>query len=189
MARSVLSTDSLCFMRECSICYEEFEDPRMLPCLHTFCYNCLKQLVQDKEPGDIMPCPLCRTEFTIPAEGIDEIQKNYFIENVIKMRNNYSTSKQEIYAESEKSRNRLSNLKITMPMNQLVNRFQNKCCTVHENRTAEIYCLDCKLTICAVCYADGHREHGCFSAKEVGEEFRMHLVDNLEMISNWSSME
>ena len=52
MSRSALSTDSLCVLSECSICFEEFNDPRMLPCLHTFCANCLKQTGRNEEPGE-----------------------------------------------------------------------------------------------------------------------------------------
>lgn len=30
----------------CPICYSIFEDPRVLPCSHTFCRNCLEDILQ-----------------------------------------------------------------------------------------------------------------------------------------------
>jgi len=70
-------------MTECCICIEVFTDLRVLPCQHTFCLNCLMNYGKDKQPGDNMPCPLCRKEFTIPADGLSAIQKNFFVEKRI----------------------------------------------------------------------------------------------------------
>src|SRR5688572_2363070 len=70
---------------ECSICLSSFTDPRMLPCIHTFCFECLKRTGEtvQKKSGDKMPCPLCRKEFLIPADGINCVQKNFFMENLL----------------------------------------------------------------------------------------------------------
>src|SRR5688572_8255675 len=70
---------------ECSICMSAFTDPRVLPCIHTFCFQCLKRTSEEaqKKPGDKMPCPLCRKEFTIPADGVNGVQKNFFMENLL----------------------------------------------------------------------------------------------------------
>jgi len=38
---------------------------------------------EEKQPGDDMPCPLCMKEFTIPADGLSGIQKNFFMEKLI----------------------------------------------------------------------------------------------------------
>jgi len=69
-------------MTECCICIEVFTDPRVLPCQHTFCLKCLLNYGKDKQPGDRMPCPLCRKRFTIPADGLSGIQKNFFMEKL-----------------------------------------------------------------------------------------------------------
>src|SRR6218665_3872748 len=70
---------------ECPICISAFIDPRMLPCIHTFCFQCLN-LTGDSaqmKPGDKMPCPLCRKEFVIPEDGMHGVQKNFFMENLL----------------------------------------------------------------------------------------------------------
>src|SRR6218665_443399 len=70
---------------ECPICMSAFTDPRMLPCIHTFCVECLSRTgeAQKKKPGDNIPCPLCRKEFIIPADGMNGLQKNFFMENLL----------------------------------------------------------------------------------------------------------
>src|SRR6218665_3278189 len=70
---------------ECPICMNAFIDPRMLPCIHTFCFECLNQTGKSaqKKPGDKMPCPLCRKEFMIPENGMIGLQKNFFMENLV----------------------------------------------------------------------------------------------------------
>ena len=64
---------------ECCICAEEYSDPRMLPCIHTFCLGCLEKVGHDKKPGESMMCPMCRAEFKIPETGFEGIQKNFFM--------------------------------------------------------------------------------------------------------------
>ncbi|KAL4222194.1 hypothetical protein ACF0H5_018231 [Mactra antiquata] len=55
---------------QCSICFNVFKVPRMLPCQHTFCEGCLhtyitKSIVFVGETVDF-PCPLCREPTPIP---------------------------------------------------------------------------------------------------------------------------
>ena len=70
---------------ECSICKNAFTDPRQLPCIHTFCCECLKLTSEatQKKPGDMMSCPVCKKEFTIPHEGVVGLQKNFFVEDLM----------------------------------------------------------------------------------------------------------
>ena len=72
-------------MTECSICTEFFRDPRVLPCIHTFCLECLVKTGQNKRPGEEMSCPLCRKSFTIPLQGFSAIQKNFFMDELMEM--------------------------------------------------------------------------------------------------------
>ena len=72
---------------ECCICAEIFTDPRILPCIHTFCVKCLTEtgLRAMKGPGDQIPCPLCRAEFTIPNDGFTRLKKNFFMDKLLEV--------------------------------------------------------------------------------------------------------
>lgn len=74
-------------MTRCCICTEVYSDPRMLSCIHTFCLRCLEQIgmLSNKKPKDKLPCPVCRKEFIIPDEGMNGVQKNFFMDNIIEM--------------------------------------------------------------------------------------------------------
>ena len=56
--------------KECVICQGEFQNPILLPCIHSFCLECLEQYCRNKLPGDDVPCPVCRTDFIIPKNGV-----------------------------------------------------------------------------------------------------------------------
>ncbi|XP_072014810.1 E3 ubiquitin-protein ligase TRIM56-like [Amphiura filiformis] len=60
----------------CGICRSEMEQPKALTCLHTFCFKCLKNV--QHPPGQIT-CPLCQDDTLLPKGGVDELQNNFFI--------------------------------------------------------------------------------------------------------------
>ena len=47
---------------ECAVCIEQFQEPKVLPCLHTYCKGCLEKLVKKKGPGYVITCPECRQD-------------------------------------------------------------------------------------------------------------------------------
>ncbi|XP_025112235.1 tripartite motif-containing protein 2-like isoform X3 [Pomacea canaliculata] len=69
----------------CRLCKEEFEEPKLLPCLHSFCHACLASYIRDTKDmvpvalGDQEPpgflCPLCGTgvETRDPTELPDNV--------------------------------------------------------------------------------------------------------------------
>ncbi|XP_053400127.1 E3 ubiquitin-protein ligase Midline-1-like isoform X3 [Mercenaria mercenaria] len=49
----------------CPICMEEYNDPRILPCQHSFCEKCLSSYIKDLTKAKPLkkgsfPCPICR---------------------------------------------------------------------------------------------------------------------------------
>ena len=58
----------------CKKCSKLYTDPRILPCLHSFCKNCIKSLVI--QHGSKIRCPSCKTTSHIPNKGVEAIPQN-----------------------------------------------------------------------------------------------------------------
>ncbi len=59
----------------CSICLSRLENPKTLPCQHTFCFSCLKNVI---ERGHLV-CPLCRAIHVI----VDQVTESQVLANNI----------------------------------------------------------------------------------------------------------
>jgi len=77
MAAAVDIRSCVSNLTKCSICLEIFDQPKSLPCLHTFCLKCLKGLCRDMRPGQRKACPVCRKEFRIPDRGVEGLPQNF----------------------------------------------------------------------------------------------------------------
>ena len=185
-------------MTECSICTEVFTDPRVLPCIHTFCLKCLLNYGKDRQPGDSMPCPLCRKEFTIPDDGLSGMQKNFFMEKLLHARKlsveEASCVLCDICSGDEASANETSK-RASMYCVQCQQNYCDQCswsharmkvavnhvqveigkqlrkeeialklpatCDIHKDEEIKVFCLECKLAICMMCFIKSHKTHDC----------------------------
>ena len=66
---------SLAGIATCPICLDILKIPKLLPCAHTFCLDCLEEI----EPNDnqSIACPLCRQEHSIPNGNFCEFPNNF----------------------------------------------------------------------------------------------------------------
>jgi hypothetical protein len=62
---------------ECPVCLEACVDPRCLICLHTVCIECLKSM-----PVPLV-CPQCRVTTPMPADGVEGLLKNFYIQKLV----------------------------------------------------------------------------------------------------------
>ncbi|XP_067898272.1 tripartite motif-containing protein 59 [Heterodontus francisci] len=74
----------------CSVCYSIFEDPRVLPCSHTFCRTCLENIIQESGNFSIwrplripLKCPTCRSIVDLPPVGISSLPINFSLMGII----------------------------------------------------------------------------------------------------------
>ena len=206
---------------ECPICTEVYTDPRVLPCVHTYCLKCIEAWNKDKQPGDKLACPLCRKEFTLPTNGVSDLPKNFFVANFLQMKELSSVeskrSRCEACSGDEESESEVQNvasvycvecqlklchicerghkaIKLTQShkliaigdkinVETLYQSMPPSYCDKHQDKNIEIYCVECKMAICMMCYIMCHNGHKCSDVNEVTDEFRKQMtgdVNNIE---------
>ena len=68
----------------CSVCMTTFTEPKILPCLHTFCLHCLNGILRTSGRHDIIPCPECRREVEVPSSGnLNDLPTNFRINSLL----------------------------------------------------------------------------------------------------------
>ncbi|XP_045074442.1 tripartite motif-containing protein 2-like, partial [Coregonus clupeaformis] len=67
----------------CSICLDRYHNPKVLPCLHTFCENCLQNYIPPESLT--LSCPVCRQTSILPEKGVSALQNNFFITNLMEV--------------------------------------------------------------------------------------------------------
>lgn len=115
---------------QCSICVSSFTDPRVLPCIHTYCCKCIKAYCKDKKNGDEATCPLCRNIFSIPDGGVEELPKNFYFAKLLSIESssvdNHETQVCDVCSPDE---------------------------SVSTDKTALMFCIDCQQKQCSVCHS------------------------------------
>ena len=72
---------------ECSICFENFKEPKLLPCFHTFCKSpCLERLVVQGPEGQSLTCPTCRRHVMLEENGVSGLQTDFNINELLDIR-------------------------------------------------------------------------------------------------------
>ena len=200
-------------MTECFICTEVFTDPRVLPCIRTFCLKCLVNYGKDRQPGDGMPCPLCRKEFTIPGDGLSGMQKNFFMSKLLNARKlSVGEEAGSILCDvcsSDEARPSEATSSAKPATKRCLQCQQNYCeqcsqyhtkikaaaihimveigkelqqdelalrlpatCDTHKDEVIKVFCLECELAICMMCFIKSHKTHDCSDIEEVSIDRR-----------------
>lgn len=82
------------------MCLDSFKDPRMLPCGHTFCLECLQKYIQCQTTNDHdteeqsaeseKVCSLCRKTWNVPK--LNDLPKNFVVHGLLTILQNASSS-------------------------------------------------------------------------------------------------
>ena len=74
---------------ECSLCLDDFKEPKLLPCFHVFCKSpCLEKLVA--KDGQSLQCPTCRYLVPLSAKGVSGLQSDFHIDHLFEIRDAFN---------------------------------------------------------------------------------------------------
>lgn len=120
----------------CFLCQKKLNSPRDLPCLHTFCGLCIKNLIEKTDHAENLrlECPVCFDTFSAPSsdlslkELVDIFPRNQLVEELIG----------------------------TADPNE-VRKSCDPCLLVNEEKAAQYHCSRCRQSLCETCYTYMHR--------------------------------
>ena len=88
---------------ECSICLDNFKQPKLLPCFHIFCKSpCLERLVVQDCAGKSLHCPTCRHLVSLPDNGVAGLQTDFHIDHLFEIRESLNKAKESQKTSCEK---------------------------------------------------------------------------------------
>ncbi len=124
----------------CAVCQEHYTEPKVLPCLHYYCKECVLKLSLRTASNKPFSCPECRKDTILPEGGVEELKTAFFV-------NRY---KSNYYA-----------------LERVHGKVEVKCegCPDSKDR-AEAFCRQCAAFICKEC-VKLHKKLTAFSSHEV----------------------
>ncbi len=107
----------------CAICHEHYDEPKVLPCCHYFCKQCIHRLTLRTGTDKPFSCPECRQDTTLPQGGVDHLKTAFFINRM-----------KGVHSKLERAHGKV----------------EAKCEQCSEGK-AEAFCRQCTQFICAEC--------------------------------------
>ena len=118
----------------CPVCLDLYTNPKTLPCLHSFCQECLEGLPQESEAREdtyYLSCPTCRQRVEVPREGVGAFPIAFTLNNL---------------------------KEITQSLKNKVSDPQQVTCNDH-GKPLDGFCETCEMVICFHCAIRTHKDH------------------------------
>ncbi|CAH1251727.1 TRIM3 [Branchiostoma lanceolatum] len=142
-------------MLTCGICLDTYTRPKLLPCAHSFCEDCLQGMVGWRIS---MSCPNCRKDVKLPDTGVRGLPENFWVGNL-----------RQVLSERRE-----------LEVRELGMRREGRECTTHEGELLRYFCTRCDETVCSECMILGHKNHDVTRLGDVLEQQRAKVKVQLE---------
>ncbi|KAJ8040589.1 E3 ubiquitin-protein ligase TRIM56 [Holothuria leucospilota] len=123
----------------CVFCDDTLKDPKKLPCLHRVCRACLNAKIEGQK-GDVIRCPKCSFQISIPTNGIDGFETDLLAQSVGKLN--------EIHLNFNKKKK------------------QERCSVGCGRRSLPVYCFKCEGYLCDKCNKSHHQKVKAFESHQ-----------------------
>ncbi|XP_013418625.1 tripartite motif-containing protein 3-like [Lingula anatina] len=146
----------------CSICLGEYEDPRVLPCYHTFCYGCIcDHFKRTSSPNRTFLCPVCREKIQFPAGGLSHLKKNFV----------FSKAK-DIITQQQAYTGTLDSEQTNVAAVTQANAEMTISCEKHPDNKLKYYCEEDDTIVCGDCASTDHYRHGIVPVEKLANANR-----------------
>uniref|UniRef100_A0A8C9EEK1 E3 ubiquitin-protein ligase Midline-1 n=1 Tax=Phocoena sinus TaxID=42100 RepID=A0A8C9EEK1_PHOSS len=141
----------------CPICLELFEDPLLLPCAHSLCFNCAHRILvshcatnESVESITAFQCPTCRHVITLSQRGLDGLKRNVTLQNIIDRFQKASVSGPNSPSETRRER--------PFDANSMTSAEKVLCqfCDQDPAQDAVKTCVTCEVSYCDECLKATH---------------------------------
>jgi len=155
----------------CPMCLNAFDSPTSLPCGHAFCLPCIKRHCKDKVPVSKSFCPLCKQNFQVPTEGVEELPRNHYLQRLVDVMK--SSCQRQI---SEKANDR--------ELDAMSARVRGVYCAKHDEQVTTSHCFDCQENICTSCVNTHHRTHALKNIETFAAELKPQIESAVAKVSS-----
>ena len=182
MAVSSSFIDNLEAQLTCAICNDIFTDPRTLPCLHIFCFKCIKSWNEAcQRESKRLKCPTCRAVVNIEGSDIAKLPEcvgcnkrstllgfcpqcegmicNECINQHKTIQPLIKTHQATLWSEFK-----------TQNVNSYINNQAICKEKFHQKCRLDYYCITCRKCVCQKCSATAHSSHDKVSTEEAAED-------------------
>uniref|UniRef100_A0A671MXT4 Probable E3 ubiquitin-protein ligase MID2 n=1 Tax=Sinocyclocheilus anshuiensis TaxID=1608454 RepID=A0A671MXT4_9TELE len=153
----------------CPICLELFEDPLLLPCAHSLCFNCAHRILvshcsstKPLESISAFQCPTCRYVITLNQRGLEGLKRNVTLQNIIDRFQKASVSGPNSPNESRRPRPYSTT---AMSLERVGCQF----CDQEPPREAVKTCVTCEVSYCDRCLRATHPNKKPFTSHRLVE--------------------
>uniref|UniRef100_A0A4W4GG54 RING-type E3 ubiquitin transferase n=1 Tax=Electrophorus electricus TaxID=8005 RepID=A0A4W4GG54_ELEEL len=187
----------------CPICLELFEDPLLLPCAHSLCFNCAHRILvshcsgsKPLESVSAFQCPTCRHVITLSQRGLEGLKRNVTLQNIIDRFQKASVSGPNSPSESRRPARPYSatlggGSSRASPAANGTHRVACQFCEQEPPREAIKTCVTCEVSYCERCLRATHPNKKPFTSHRLLEpvaDAHLHGLACLEHDSEKVSM-